>query len=213
VDTSTEYHKEFVKRLVSRRDAEPAKKAPPIQIFTTNYDLLIELACEESGIVVINGFEGIFLRRWSPSCFDYDIGKATTHVKTPRFEPSARHIRLYKIHGSLSWFKDGGQFYEEKPHPEFKETPLIIYPSRLKYAESICPPFDWLFRKFSAAVNSANQLISIGYRFADMHLNQYIFVGLDNGLSLLVLSKEPIDSLTCKSAHPRVSIINDLTFP
>ena len=209
VDTSTEYHKEFVKRLVSRRDAEPAKKAPPIQIFTTNYDLLIELACEESGIVVINGFEGIFLRRWNPGCFDYDIGKATTHVKTPRFESSARHIRLYKIHGSLSWFEDRGQFYEEKPYPEFKKTPLIIYPSRLKYAESICPPFDWLFRKFSAAVNSANQLISIGYRFADMHLNQYIFAGLDNGLSLLVLSKEPIDSLACKSAHPRVSIINE----
>jgi len=77
VDGPTEYHKEFVVRLVSRRKAEPAKKAPPVQIFTTNYDLLIELACEESHIVAINGFEGVFHRRWSPGCFDYDIGKGS----------------------------------------------------------------------------------------------------------------------------------------
>ena len=209
VDGPTEYHKEFVRRIVSRREAEPAKKASPVQVFTTNYDLLVELACEESHIVVINGFEGIFHRRWDPNCFDYDIGKATAHAQTPRFEPSARHIRLYKLHGSLSWFEDNGQFYEEKPTSESKRTPLIIYPSRLKYAESIRPPFDWLFRKFGAAVGVANLLICIGYRFADENLNQYIFTGLDNRLSLLVLSKEPIDALTSKLTHPRVSVINE----
>ena len=209
VDSSTEYHKAFVIRLANRREAEPSKKAPPVQIFTTNYDLLIELACEESHMVAINGFEGIFHRRWNPGCFDYDIGKATTHAQTPRFEPFARHIRLYKIHGSLSWFEDTGQFYEEKPTSESKKAPLIIYPSRLKYAESIRPPFDWLFRRFGAAVNDANLLICIGYRFADKNLNQYIFTGLDKGLSLLVLSKEPIDTLAGMSTHPRVSVINE----
>ena len=209
VDSPTEYHKDFMLRIVSRREAEPAEKAPPVQIFTTNYDLLIELACEESQIVAINGFEGFFHRRWNPGCFDYDIGKATTHTQTPRFELSARHIRLYKLHGSISWFEANGQFYEEKPTIESKRTPLIIYPSRHKYTESIRPPFDWLFRRFGAAVSEANLLICIGYRFADKHLNQYIFTGLDNGLSLLALSKEPIDVLVCRSTHPRVSVINE----
>jgi len=209
VDGSTEYHKKFMLRVVSRRKAEPAKKAPPVQIFTTNYDLLIELACEESHIVAINGFEGIFHRRWNPGCFDYDIGKATTHVQTPRFEPSARHVRLYKLHGSLSWFEDNGQFCEEKPTPESNRTPLIIYPSRLKYAESIHPPFDWLFRRFGAAVSSADLLICIGYRFADENLNQYIFTGVNKGLSLLVLSKEPIDAIGSRSTYPQVSVINE----
>jgi len=209
VDGPTEYHKDFMLRIVSRREAEPAKKAPPVQIFTTNYDLLIELACEESHIVAINGFEGVFHRRWNPGCFDYDIGKATTHTRTPRFEPSARHIRLYKLHGSLSWFEDSSQFYEEKPTSESKRTPLIIYPSRLKYAESICPPFDWLFRRFGAEISDANLLICIGYRFADKNVNQYIFTGLDKKLSLLVLSKEPIDALDSRSTHPRVSVINE----
>lgn len=209
VDGPTEYHKNFVLRIVSRRESEPAKKAPPVQIFTTNYDLLIELACEESHIVAINGFEGVFHRRWNPACFDYDIGKATTHVQTPRFDPSARHIRLYKLHGSLSWFEDDGQFYEENPMLESNRTPLIIYPSRLKYAESIRPPFDWLFRRFGAAVSAADLLICIGYRFADENLNQYIFTGLDERLSLLVLSKEPIDAFVSISTHPRVSVINE----
>jgi len=200
VDSSTEYHKEFVRRIVSRREAEPAKKVPPVQIFTTNYDLLIELACEESHIVIINGFEGIFHRRWNPCCFDYDIGKATTHTQNPRFEPSARHIRLYKLHGSLSWFGDSSQFYEEKPISESNRTPLIIYPSRLKYAQSIRPPFDWLFRRFSSAVSKAKLLICIGYRFADKHLNQYIDIGLNNGLSLLVFS-----------TYSQVSMLNEET--
>lgn len=209
VDGPTECHKEFMRRIVSRREAEPAKKAPPVQVFTTNYDLLIELACEESHIVVINGFEGIFHRRWAPNCFDYDIGKATTHAQAPRFEPSARHIRLYKLHGSLSWFEKNGQFCEEKPTSESKRTPLIIYPSRHKYAESIRPPFDWLSLRFKTAVSNADLLICIGYRFADENLNQYIFSGLDERLSLLVLSKEPIDALASKSTHPRVSVINE----
>jgi hypothetical protein len=211
VDGSSEYHKEFLQRLVSRREAEPTKKAPPVQIFTTNYDLLIELACEELRLVLINGFEGVFHRCWNPGCFDYDVGKTTTHPKTPRFEPSARHIRLYKLHGSLSWFKDNAEFYEEKPSSMSSRIPLIIYPSRLKYTESIRPPFDWLFRRFSDAVSKAKLLICIGYRFADKHLNQYIDIGLNNGLSLLVFSKEPIDALVNKSTFPQVSILNEET--
>jgi len=209
VDSSTEYHKAFVLRLANRREAEPAKKAPPVQIFTTNYDLLIELACEESHKVAINGFEGIFHRRWDPGCFDYDIGRATTHAQTPRFEPSARHILLYKLHGSLSWFEDNGEFCEGNTSLVLKRTPLIIYPSRLKYAESIRPPFDWLFRRFGDAVSKAKLLICLGYRFADKNLNQYIYAGLNNGLSLFVFSKEPIDALIYKSTHPRVSMINE----
>lgn len=210
-DHPTEYHKGFVLRVVSRRDAEPVKKTPPVRIFTTNYDLLIELACEESQIVVINGFEGIFRRRWNPTSFDYDIGKATTHVLTPRFEPSARHIRLYKLHGSLSWFEEKGQFYEEKPNSESNKPPLIIYPSRRKYTESIRLPFDWLFRRFGDAISEANMLVSIGYRFGDEHLNQYIFAGLEDGLSLLALSKGPIGALSSRSSHPRVNLINQET--
>jgi hypothetical protein len=210
IDAPTEFHNEFMKRVVCRRKAEPAKKAPLVQIFTTNYDLLIELSCEALGIIAINGFEGIFKRRWNPACFDQDIGKATDHAKTPRFEPSARHIRLYKLHGSLSWYKQNGEFYEN-PNLTPDKIPLIIYPSRLKYAESIRPPFDWLFRKFSSAIYQANLLICIGYRFADAHINQLIFSGLDNGLSLLALSKGPIKVLSERSTHPHVSILNEHT--
>lgn len=210
IEAPTEFHNEFMNRIVCRRKAEPAKKAPPVQIFTTNYDLLIELACEASGIVSINGFEGIFKRRWNPACFDQDIGKATDHAKTPRFESSARHIRLHKLHGSLSWYEQNGEFYEN-PNLAPDKIPLIIYPSRLKYAESIRPPFDWLFRKFASAISQANLLICIGYRFADAHINQYIFSELDNGLSLLALSKGPIEVLSGRSTHPQVSILNEQT--
>lgn len=209
VEGPTEYHKQLVMRLVGRRRAEPAAGAPPVQIFTTNYDLLIELACEESRTVVINGFEGVFRRRWNPSSFDYAIGRATTHAQARRFEPSARHARIYKLHGSLSWYEEDGQFMEHSQAADVGKTPLIIYPSRLKYAESIRPPFDWLFRRFGAVLGETRLLVCIGYRFADEHLNECIFSALGNGLSLLVLSKEPIDALAQSSSHPGVSLLDE----
>lgn len=208
VDVSTEYHKEFISRIVSRRNAEPADRAPPVRIFTTNYDLLIELACEDQGVVVINGYEGIFRRQWNHTSYDYDIGKATTHARNRRFEPSARHIRLYKLHGSLSWFEHNGRFYEE-PRVDSEKTPLIIYPSRLKYAQSIRPPFDLLFRAFGTALDQATLLVCIGYSFADQDLNQCILPCLKSRLSLLALSREPISALVSMRAHPRVSTINE----
>ena len=209
VDQSTEYHRQFVLRLVSRRRSEPSAKAPPVQIFTVNYDLLLELACEESNLVAVNGFEGIFRRRWNPESFDMDIGTATDHVQKARFDRSARHIRLCKLHGSLSWYKIDGGFCEEKPSPGDTRIPLIIYPSRRKYSESICPPFEGLFRRFGEIVDRSNLLVSIGYGFGDAHLDQYIFSALNNSLSLVVFSKEPIDLLASKSSHSSISLINE----
>ncbi|HUV13809.1 MAG TPA: SIR2 family protein, partial [Acidobacteriota bacterium] len=148
-------------------------------------------------------------RRWNPSSFDYDVGSATGHPQTPRFQPSARHIRLYKLHGSLSWLEDDGVFYEEPSKSVLEKMPLIIYPSRLKYAQSIRPPFDWLFRTFSGALDKARLLICIGYSFADEDLNQCIFPCLKNHLSLLALSREPISALASVRAHRRVSAINE----
>jgi len=161
--------------------------------------------------VAINGFEGIFRRRWNPSSFEYDIGKATAHVKTPRFDPSPRHIRLYKLHGSLSWFEHNNEFCEEKPTEHSQRIPLIIYPSRLKYAESLRPPFEALFRRFGAAIHDAELLVSIGYSFQDEHLNDLIFAGLNDGLSLFVLTKKPVDALGRWSTNPRVTMISETT--
>ena len=209
VEQPTLEHKEFLTRIVSRREAEPSHKAPPINIFTTNYDLLIELACEASNLVTINGCEGIFHRQWNLACFNLDIGRATTHTKTSRFKPSIRHVRLFKLHGSLSWFESNGEFYEEKPLKGSTKTPLIIYPSKLKYAQSIRPPFDWLFRKFGEEVYNAKLLVTIGYRFRDDNLNQYIFSGVSNGLSILVLSKEPIEAIVSLYNNLCVNVLNE----
>jgi hypothetical protein len=64
-------------------------------------------------------------------------------------------------------------------------------------------------RRFGDAISKAQLLVCIGYGFADEHLNQYIFAGLNNGLSLIALSKEQIRALASKSNHHRVSIITE----
>jgi len=209
VDQSTEHHKGFIERLVSRRRAEPAPGAPPVRIFTTNYDLLIELACEECDVVFVNGFEGVFRRHWMPSCFEYDVGKQTLHAKTPRFEQSARHVRLFKLHGSLSWSDEKGVVCELEPSRASEGSPVIIYPSRLKYAASVVPPFDWLLLTFGGVLSTARVLVSVGYSYADANLNQYIYNGLDQGLHLVALSREPIGALADRAKNPQVSILNE----
>jgi hypothetical protein len=208
VQKTTEYHKQFVRKLSNRRSAEPAEGAPPVQIFTVNYDLLLECACEEVGLVYMNGFENVFRRKWSSACFNDEIGRLTTHTKNRRFELSSRHIRIFKLHGSASWYEDEGQFYETANSSAADRMPLVIFPSKFKYAESVRPPFDWLYSKFADEVQQAHVLVVIGYRFADDQLNEYIFGRLNDNLSLIVFSGEPVEVLQSKRRHPRLTILD-----
>ena len=85
-------------------------QSQPIWIFTTNYDLLFEMAASISKIDIRNGFSGINHRYFNIDDLENVKGSISTKLRfQPIREPS---INLVKLHGSITWFKENGNIVE-----------------------------------------------------------------------------------------------------
>lgn len=191
IDYSKNYvHKDFLKRIISRES-----HLNKVNIFTLNYDLLIEKSAEELGIIVNNGFFGFTVRKFNPSYYSIDY-----HVKGfNKVKPFNKSINLYKLHGSINWKEDENAIpygiVEQQPIFEngklvIKSEDNIIYPIQTKIKQSLDLPYSEMFRAFVNHINSKNStLIVIGYSFFDNHVNDIIANALSNpDFNLVVFS-------------------------
>jgi SIR2-like domain len=87
----------FTKNDISTEYLDPLLKflnvCSPLNIFSTNYDVCIELLCKSrrNKKKYVTGFNPT----WNPQVF----------------EESETDIRLYKLHGSVTWYKtDSGEY-------------------------------------------------------------------------------------------------------
>ena len=137
----------------------------PLEIFTVNYDLLLERALEE----------------WQVAYFDGFIGTLTARFRTELVEPlpgaecmPGFFVRLWKIHGSLNWEWDEKHKILRRGNPV--RNSAAIYPSDTKYDESRRIPFVVLQDRFRRALHQPETLTLIsGYSFGDEHLNEVIY--------------------------------------
>lgn len=147
----------------------------PKEIFTTNYDLIIERSLEASQIPYFDGFVGSYEPFFWQESIDQLVG---------RTDITRNWIRLWKIHGSLSWFwkLDAanksqkivrvGKF-DKASHPDQE---LVIYPSKEKYDSSRKQPFIAYFDRLQNYLLSGELLfICTGYSFSDQHINDIVF--------------------------------------
>ena len=137
----------------------------PVEIFTTNYDLLIEQALEEQRVPYFDGFVG------SDSAF-LDLESMAEDDLPPRW------ARLWKIHGSINWWMtDKDKIRRSRDHVAGEQ--LLIYPSHLKYDQSRQMPYYAMLDRLRVFMRSDQcVLLTCGYSFADEHLNAYIGQGL-----------------------------------
>lgn len=166
-----QHHINFFQGLKRRTFGLPST----VWIFTTNYDVLLETAAAIAGVRLENGFSGAttgFL----------DIGRyGQMHGISDgqRFVPYAGLVvKLIKLHGSLSWYANGGQVLEQHPAslaPDDVRT--IVLPRRRKVMETLSPPYDQLFALASRTIGSeCRYLISCGFSYGDEHINQNILL-------------------------------------
>lgn len=163
-DNSTSYHK--LAAWIGSID-----RSFPIEIFTTNYDLLIEQALEDHLIPFYDGFVGSRKPFFDPYTIEHD-----------NLPP--QWARLWKIHGSINWRSDIGDHTLEHKWNVWRTNAqdggdVVIHPSHLKYEQSRKMPYLAMMdrlRKFLSTPSSA--LIIVGYSFNDKHLNDVIFQGL-----------------------------------
>jgi len=160
------------------------------EIFTTNYDLIVERSLENLQIPYFDGFVG------GNEAFFYP---ESIEQKNKLELLPLSWIRLWKLHGSFGWFwkknmKINGSYKVvrlgvlSKPSEE-NTGELVIYPSREKYESSRKQPFITYFDRLSAYLQDGEGLFIIsGYSFSDQHINQIIFNSLKQNNRLHVVA-------------------------
>ncbi len=182
-----EYHCRFLDALKKRAFGLPCT----VWIFTTNYDLLFEVAAARSGVLLENGFHGATERFFHPQQFRSVGGEVSSNRFTPH---NQLVIKLIKLHGSISWTEESSEFYERHPmalSPASRR--VMILPRRQKVIDTLGPPYDSLFALASKVLGGeCKYLVSCGFSFGDDHINQQLLqpVLQSNKCRLFVLAKE-----------------------
>ena len=178
-----------------------------LNIFTTNYDRLIEVGAELAGVHLMDRFVGTMMPIFRSSRLNLDI-----HYNPPGIRGEPRYLegvaRLTKLHGSVDWVQNDNEirrfglpFGADDVSPYLKAPglkdldamKLMIYPNSTKDRETAEYPYVELFRDFAAAICRPNStLVTYGYGFGDEHINRVIH-----------------DMLTIPSTHLVVISFND----
>ena len=141
----------------------------PLELFTVNYDLLLETALERVRAPYFDGFIGAVAAGFHTAFVEGS--PLSSAVPVP-----ASFVRLWKLHGSVNWAWTDDKHIVRLGHPVSDGRPAAIYPSDLKYQESRRVPFIVLQDRFRRALYEPETLLLIsGYSFRDDHLNEYIF--------------------------------------
>ncbi len=153
------------------------EREKPVEIFTTNYDLLIEQSLEALQLPYFDGFVGAYRPFFDPYSIDHEI-------------LPVRWARLWKLHGSVNWrseVNDGKMKVWRGDMDEGGE--LLIHPSHLKYEESRKMPYLAIMDRLRKFISSpSSTLIIAGYSFNDQHLNDTIIQGLQGSPSSTVIT-------------------------
>jgi len=141
----------------------------PVELFTVNYDLLLESALEKHGAPYFDGFVGTFRARFSTELVEGKAGSDREWM--PAF-----FVRLWKLHGSVNWAWDNDRQIIRLGQPVSEAQAAAIFPSDTKYEESRRVPFVVLQDRFRRALHEPETIVLIsGYSFSDPHLNDMIF--------------------------------------
>lgn len=160
-----------------------------LNIFTTNYDRVIELGAELAGLHLLDRFTGSMFPIFRASRLDVDM-----HYNPPGIRGEPRYLegvaRFAKIHGSIDWVsceqdirRMGLPFGAESVSPflkasgikEVDATNVMIFPNSSKDRETSQYPYVELFRDFAAALCRPNStIVTYGYSFGDEHINRII---------------------------------------
>jgi SIR2-like domain len=189
----TDLEKSICKIIVSKVNVElPDQETPyhrlgkwinsinrglPIEIFTTNYDLLMEQALDDLEVPYFDGFVG------SRKSF-FDLRAVADNLIPIHWS------RLWKIHGSINWHletKDEKKYVYRTSEVK-EEATHLIYPSHLKYDESRKMPYLALIDQLNRFIRQKSSfLILCGYSFNDNHLNDTIINALKANPTAMVL--------------------------
>ncbi len=139
----------------------------PVEIFTPNYDLLLEQAFESMRRPYFDGFVGAR----APFFDNASVSPSDQSPVPPRF------TRLWKLHGSVNWYLTAdGDVTRCQAAAGMRR---LIHPSHLKYDETRQMPYQALFDRLRAFLGMRGALlVTCGYSFGDRHINAVLMDAL-----------------------------------
>lgn len=160
-----ELYKELFSRCIIRYDFNYQDKITKQEtniineIFTTNYDMVLEAYCSNYGI-------------------DWEVGE-----KLGKLDVSRSNINLYeggkhkifKLHGSINWYIDEKEYLRASSEPVKSGTStslghkvgqeLLVYPAHAKY--TFREPFYTMFHHLKKCLSECKMCCVVGYSFRD----------------------------------------------
>jgi len=137
-----------------------------LDIFTTNWDILVEKVCDKLKIKCVDGFIGIF------DAFEkFDIFEESSSLSS-----TIPTIHLYKLHGSLNWVLPSENekiIRLTNLNNSDVSQQVMIYPTPSKFKEILGYPYADLISRFSDSLLKKEHrplLLVIGYSFVDSHI-------------------------------------------
>lgn len=157
-----------------------------LNIFTTNYDRVIEAGADVAGLRLLDRFVGALSPIFRSSRMDIDM-----HYNPPGMRGEPRYlegvVKYTKLHGSIDWVNYdneirrvgipfGSEDLSKYLEPfGLQHSNLMIYPNSSKDKETTEYPYAELFRDFAGALCRPNStLVTYGYSFGDDHINRII---------------------------------------
>lgn len=139
-----------------------AQRHAPLELFTTNYDLLLEQALESMEVPYFDGFAG-----GVRPIFDLH---AVEEDQLP-----VRWVRLWKLHGSINWVQDSLTSAIVRTAASDGREKTLIYPSHLKYDQSRRQPYLVLLDRLRGFLRQPSAvLVTCGFSFRDEHINDVL---------------------------------------
>ncbi len=157
-----------------------------VHVVTTNYDRVIEYACNSAGLIFNTGFTPGYLQTWEATgTAGFTIGGKPTRV-----------VRIWKVHGSLDWFQAPDDTVVGLPVfqlPNETHLPLIVTPGLNKYEKTHQDPFRSTINGADAALRGATAFLTIGFGFRDQHIHPKIIQRCRENVPIVVLARSLTD--------------------
>ena len=168
----------------------------PIEIFTPNYDLLVEEAFERARLPYFDGFSG------SHRPF-FDSASISDNLLP------ARWSRIWKIHGSLGW----EDHQDTIVRTGSREATRLIYPDHLKYDQITRQPYSALFERLRSFLTTPDSLLLCsGFSFFDAHITAVLDEALaaNAHTAILAFQYKPLEeealAVDLAHRHPNMSV-------
>jgi hypothetical protein len=146
-----------------------------LHVATPNYDMLAEYAFEANDIPYVTGFVGGICRHldWVSADHVATCIEATVQgKKVSNTQKSIKHLRLYKVHGSLNTFMLKHAVVENNlwayDPPDFVERSMIT-PGTTKY-KKLHEHRPELLGQYDYAIEKHNAFLFVGFGFNDNQL-------------------------------------------